>query len=141
MKSEELSAPASPFVHRRLSIIFSLVLFFLLGIAAAEDHPARRLGHFNAGETIFIKVGERFSVTLERARNEDAIWIWPALPTAIVRLDEPEPTRAETDFDIEETWTFIGVAPGAADVFAELVLRNDHTAVRARYPIKVQVVL
>ncbi|MHA1569463.1 MAG: hypothetical protein ACTSXZ_08325 [Alphaproteobacteria bacterium] len=124
---------------------FAAALVFLIAATAVFAGLVRgeirhRLGHFDAGKTIAINIGEEFTVTLERKVDENAKWIWPMVQEEIVKLvtEEPETTR-EGD-QIKETYTFVGVALGATDVFAELVRPDDYTDVLKRYAFKVQVV-
>ena len=131
-------------VRRRQAV---LVLVFLLaattapaGLVQEDENIRHRLGHFDAGSTIAIKVGEKFTVSLERKPDENAVWIWPMLPVKEVKLDKPEPETTTTGDKIIETYTFVGVGLGFGDVFAELVHPDDYANSLAHYAVKVQVV-
>lgn len=130
---------------KRFSVAVGLALFLGVlaapfGFSRADQAIRHHLGHFDSGCTIAVKVGEKFTATLERKVAENRIWKWPLLPEKIARLARPQPETISDGETIKETYWFVAVGLGAGELFAELIDPDDPTDVAARYAFKVQVV-
>lgn len=114
-------------------------ILFLLIFCAGAVLAAEPLGHFDAGTTVYLRVGESMSIVLERSTSEAARWLWPHLPDYLLAH---RPAAVQTDEEngrIVETHVFTALTPGSDIVFAEKVSADDPTVVTARYIVTVQV--
>ncbi|HPQ70768.1 MAG TPA: hypothetical protein PKW95_16710 [bacterium] len=117
----------------RLPMLLMIVLFACVAFAAEP------LGHFDAGTTIHLRVGESVTIVLERSTAEEVQWLWPHRPDYLLAH---RPGAVQTDEEhgrIVETHVFTALTPGADIVFAEKVSTDDPTVVIARYIVTVQV--
>jgi hypothetical protein len=115
-------------------------MLLLSAVAAAGGE--RVLRQFDAGATLLLRPGEAFSVELERPAGEAKQWRWLVIDDRVVRTTAPplESKPADRPDVVVETHPFVAVAPGVANLCAELFAPGDPTRVFARYPISVQVV-
>ena len=108
-------------------------------LLAGAAFAAEPLGHFDAGTTVYLRVGESVTIVLERSTTEEARWLLPHLPDYLLNH---RPAAVQTDAEhgrIVETHVFTALTPGADIVFAEKVSADDPTDVLARYIVTVQV--
>lgn len=140
-RSQWKSRPADQ-PRRRAGFLLRRCATLLLALAclAGAAFAAEPLGHFDAGKTIVVHVGESFTIILERAAGERTHWIWPHLPAHLLAHRDAGDRTKEGATHIVETHVFTALTPGTAVVFAEKVAVDDPTLVSARYIVTVQVV-
>jgi hypothetical protein len=113
----------------------------MAGVALAQT--PRLLTQFDAGSTIYLKSGEGFQIQLERRADETKAWRWPFIDEKVVKVAAPmrESRPADKPNTVLEIHSFIAVAPGATNLYAELTEAGDPTKVFARFPVTVQVTI